>query len=399
LASFDPRTLDTSGASPIPPPEVLPPLDYPAVNRTLKGNLLMPRPRAPTPPEPEETVPVIRKKEKQRDYSAAEFDTAPSEPATAEPDIAMSLELPPEIDARILAGLPAYDSEIVSTDVEPDDAIDVTDPATRTARLFFGSNALGTPGEALEPWADGAEPTLLSPRDPDIKLAALRPDEPASSDGTKKSEGETIASKGEVTGEGHRPKTPAERLGLTGTARAKAEKCLTDAVYFESRGEPERGQIAVAQVVMNRVFSPFYPDSVCGVVYQNAHRHLACQFTFACEGKRLVVEEPEAWDKAKRIARDTLDGKLWLSHIGKSTHYHAYWVRPSWVREMKKMYKLGVHTFYRPLAWGNGADEPAWGSGAKAGDADLVTGSTAEKDAPIVNAVAMPSESIAQAKM
>ena len=66
-------------------------------------------------------------------------------------------------------------------------------------------------------------------------------------------------------------------------ARAKSEKCLTEAVYFEARGEAVRGQIAVAQVVMNRTFSGFYPNTVCGVVYQNKHRHMACQFTFACD--------------------------------------------------------------------------------------------------------------------
>src|SRR5690606_17407057 len=80
------------------------------------------------------------------------------------------------------------------------------------------------------------------------------------------------------------PPTPAERLKLDTKTRAKAEKCLAEAVYFEARSEPYRGQIAVAQVVMNRVFSPFYPNEVCGVVYQNAHRRLACQFTFACDG-------------------------------------------------------------------------------------------------------------------
>jgi spore germination cell wall hydrolase CwlJ-like protein len=153
-------------------------------------------------------------------------------------------------------------------------------------------------------------------------------------------------------------------LGLEGKARAKAEKCLANAVYFEARGEPVRGQMAVAQVVMNRVFSPFYPNDVCGVVYQNAHRHNACQFTFACDGIPDVVTEQDMWIRAKRIAKETLDGKLWLPEIGKSTHYHAYWVRPSWVGEMKKMFKLGVHTFYRPRAWGDGSDEPKWGDAA-----------------------------------
>ena len=103
---------------------------------------------------------------------------------------------------------------------------------------------------------------------------------------------------------------------------------------------------------MNRVFSPFYPKDVCGVVYQNAHRHFACQFTFACDGIPDIVTEPDAWERAKRIARDMLDGKLWMPEVAKSTHYHAYWVRPNWVGEMKKMYKLGVPTFYRPRALG-----------------------------------------------
>ena len=61
------------------------------------------------------------------------------------------------------------------------------------------------------------------------------------------------------------------------------------------------------------------------------------------------------WERAKQIAKDMLDGKIWLAEVGHATHYHAYWVHPSWVHEMKKMYKLGVHTFYRPRAWGDGA--------------------------------------------
>jgi len=76
------------------------------------------------------------------------------------------------------------------------------------------------------------------------------------------------------------PPSPAERLHLTGAARVKAERCLANAIYFESRSEPVRGQMAVAQVVVNRAFSGFYPEDICGVVYQNASRHLACQFTF-----------------------------------------------------------------------------------------------------------------------
>ena len=92
---------------------------------------------------------------------------------------------------------------------------------------------------------------------------------------------------------------------------------------------------------------------------------MACQFSFACDGIRDVVKEPDMWERAKKIAQATLDGRLWLPEVGKSTHYHAYWVRPSWVNEMKKMYKFGVHTFYRPRAWGDGGDAPSWGNPAE----------------------------------
>jgi hypothetical protein len=108
------------------------------------------------------------------------------------------------------------------------------------------------------------------------------------------------------------------------------------------------------------VFSGFYPNNVCGVVYQNASHHLACQFTFACEGKDLSkIDEPDMWEQAKRIAKAALDGKVWLADVGHATHYHAYWVHPSWVHEMTRLYQLGVHTFYRPRNWGNGEDD--WG--------------------------------------
>jgi spore germination cell wall hydrolase CwlJ-like protein len=195
---------------------------------------------------------------------------------------------------------------------------------------------------------------------PPLPPKAKRIHVPKSSETTPEG-GHTIAGKGEVTGEGRFPKSPASRLGLTDKTRPKQEKCLADAIYFESRGEAARGQIAVAQVVMNRVFSGYYPDNVCGVVYQNAHRHLACQFTFACDGIPDRVTEPDAWERAKTIAKDTLDGKYWLDDVGKATHYHAYWVHPWWVSTMRKLDRIGVHTFYRPRKWGDGADLPSWG--------------------------------------
>jgi spore germination cell wall hydrolase CwlJ-like protein len=234
--------------------------------------------------------------------------------------------------------------------------------SVKTASLYFGSSSLGASQEGMERWQPGEEPLIVSPpgADPDMKpMAALPAADPSSA-------GETVANKGMVNADDQKVKTPAERLGLFDEkVRAKQEKCLADAVYFEARGEAVRGQIAVAQVVMNRVFSGFYPTTVCGVVYQNANRHLACQFTFACDNVRDVVNEPDMWERARKIAKATLDGQLWLPEVDRSTHYHAYWVHPSWVHEMKKMYRFGVHTFYRPRAWGDGSDAPSWGTPAQ----------------------------------
>jgi spore germination cell wall hydrolase CwlJ-like protein len=355
LANFDPSDITASiGAQPLGDPTA--PLRFPTVNRKTKRDSLLSLAREPMPPLP--PVAMVEPSQVQIEaalekndgrfepYSEYDFPEAPGRgSATADVDIPYA-DIPPANLAAIAPQIPAKHDD---------------------GRIFFGGDPLAPEREAIEPWAPGEAPVVLASRasgDADLKQSALEPSKPGDI-----SAGESVASKGQVTGENQRPKSPAERLGLTGGERAKAEKCLANAVYFESRGEPVKGQIAVAQVVMNRVFSPFYPKTVCGVVYQNAHRHNSCQFTFACDGIPDIVTEPEAWERAKRIARDTLDGKLWMPEVAKSTHYHAFWVHPSWVGEMKKLYSLGVHKFYRPLNWGDGSDEPTWGD-AKATEAE-----------------------------
>ena len=134
---------------------------------------------------------------------------------------------------------------------------------------------------------------------------------------------------------------------LGGEHGARERKCLAEAVYFESRSEPEDGQAAVAQVVLNRAMSGLYPASICGVVYQNRTHYKACQFSFACEGKALKVNEPEAWRTATRIADAVLEGKTYLSDVGGATHYHAKYVRPGWARRLVKMDVIGHHIFYK----------------------------------------------------
>ena len=127
----------------------------------------------------------------------------------------------------------------------------------------------------------------------------------------------------------------------------KEQKCLAEGIYFEARGEPEAGQAAVAQVILNRVRNPTYPDTICGVVYQNKGQRNRCQFSFACDGISDEVQNGPAWSVARRIARDVTDGRLWIEEVGDSTHYYADYVSPRWARAMNKMEKIGAHLFYR----------------------------------------------------
>ena len=129
-------------------------------------------------------------------------------------------------------------------------------------------------------------------------------------------------------------------------------RCLAEAVYFEARGERRDGQVAVAQVVMNRVRNPAYPDTICGVVYQNKSKRNACQFSFACDGIRDVVREGPAWTRAKAVAHDVTYGGAWLDEVGTATHYHATYVRPRWAGIFKKKAKIGLHVFYQTIYGG-----------------------------------------------
>jgi spore germination cell wall hydrolase CwlJ-like protein len=342
------------------------PADFPTVDRSGKGDRLSPKSdRLPIAPSNDAVVAedVTPSPDEVVSLPAAEEDLQPN-PAAQSGASGGASPLDPELEAalkekplhryhRVRPADAAKTTEALPTEtVPPKDHF-----AIQTANLYFNSMSLGVTGGAIERWQPGEEPLLVMPGDVDTDMkqtAAL----PGKADTNV--EGSTIAPKGEVTSAPQRPKSPAERLSLDQKTYAKAAKCLAEAVYFEARGEPVRGQIAVAQVVVNRAFSGYYPATVCGVVYQNAHRRLACQFTFACDGIRDVVTEPELWTRAKTIAKEMLDGRLWLPEVNRSTHYHATYVRPYWVREMRKNYKTGLHIFYRPRQWGDGSDVPSW---------------------------------------
>ena len=123
--------------------------------------------------------------------------------------------------------------------------------------------------------------------------------------------------------------------------------CLSTAIYFEARGESYLGQVGVAQVILNRVASPAYPDTICDVVYQNAHVRNACQFSFACDGIRDVIDEPRAWRWAKRVARSVLFRQNRIVNLREATNYHATYVSPGWAGHMRRLIRIGLHVFYR----------------------------------------------------
>jgi Cell Wall Hydrolase len=146
---------------------------------------------------------------------------------------------------------------------------------------------------------------------------------------------------------------------------ARQMRCLAEAIYFESRSEPEEGQAAVAQVVLNRVRSGIYPATVCAVVYQDRNRPFACQFTFACEGKSLRIEEPAPWAVATRIAEAVVSGANYNAKVGEAVNYHANYVAPFWVGYLKRVDRIGAHIFY---AMRDGVN---WAPGALNGRGDL----------------------------
>lgn len=131
--------------------------------------------------------------------------------------------------------------------------------------------------------------------------------------------------------------------------------CLAQAVYHESRGEPETGQWAVASVILNRVESRQYPNSVCDVVFQNAHLPNRCQFSFACDGRpdegglgnRL---DRESWVKSNVIAlvayQKFLEGERHEDGLTTAMHFHTTSVNPSWASAYVEVATIGAHVFY-----------------------------------------------------
>ncbi len=123
-------------------------------------------------------------------------------------------------------------------------------------------------------------------------------------------------------------------------------RCLAEALYFEARGESVKGQFAVAEVILNRVDDPSYPDTVCGVVHQGTGRKFQCQFTYTCDGAKEVISEPKAFRRVSKVAKLMVDGAPRDLTSG-ATHYHTRGVNPRWARQFPRTAAIGVHYFYR----------------------------------------------------
>jgi hypothetical protein len=164
-------------------------------------------------------------------------------------------------------------------------------------------------------------------------------------------QGDTEALLGEFTVDAARPFV----LRAGTVEHSRALKCLTDAIYYEAANEPDAGQRAVAQVILNRMRHPTYPNSVCGVIYQGSERATGCQFSYSCDGSMARIPARASWLRAQRVAAEALAGSVYAP-VGMATHYHATYVYPYWAPSLTFVGTIGAHRFY---SWKGSAGRPS----------------------------------------
>ena len=166
-----------------------------------------------------------------------------------------------------------------------------------------------------------------------------------------------------LAGGANPPAAPFSLAGISAADRARSLECLTVAIYYEAATEPTDGQRAVAQVVLNRVRHPAYPNTVCGVVFEGHRRASGCQFSFTCGGALRRAPMPVYWQRARAVAEAALNGSVYAP-VGLALNYHANYVVPNWSSSLVKSHIVGLHIFYR---WRGGLGRPAAFSDAYAG--------------------------------
>jgi len=124
-------------------------------------------------------------------------------------------------------------------------------------------------------------------------------------------------------------------------------RCLAEAIYFEARGESLKGQYAVGEVIINRMISTSFPNSICGVVSEGSGRLNACQFSYNCDGKLEIIVEKKIYNRISKLSLILLEPSARVLTDG-ATFYHAKAVNPSWAKKFTKTYEIGQHIFYKP---------------------------------------------------
>ncbi|RBP02574.1 cell wall hydrolase [Roseiarcus fermentans] len=263
----------------------------------------------------------------------------------------------PGFDARRRSGPIAFDSFARG---------DASGRSPRAAE-FDPDHTMSPPGSDTPAQPPGATASVSDGATPAVPLEfALNAESPTPTDGVVvEIQGDSVPAQTTIAAQSPLGGAKPDYAALIDPKdSARQMRCLAEAIYFESRSEPEAGQAAVAQVVLNRVRSGIYPTTVCSVVYQDRNRPFACQFSFACEGKSLRIEEPGPWATATRIADEVVSGRNYNADVAEAVNYHAAYVAPFWVGYLKRVDRIGLHIFYAMR------DGVVWAPGALNGHGD-----------------------------
>jgi spore germination cell wall hydrolase CwlJ-like protein len=218
------------------------------------------------------------------------------------------------------------------------------------AMRIEGAAAAGFTEEALAAAAGGLDESALAiarRHDPYLVAGAAQRDRQAELLAARLDELRTSNASSGLRRASLTSPTAAQPFRLGGALEASRDlDCLTQAVYYEARGEGRDGMKAVAQVVLNRVRHPAFPKSVCGVVFQGANRSTGCQFSFTCNGAMRGRVNSAAWDRARTVATGALSGQV-FGTVGNATHFHTTGVSPRWRNSLVRVSQVGDHLFYR----------------------------------------------------
>lgn len=217
-----------------------------------------------------------------------------------------------------------------------------TEDARAHAERIDAAASAGFSEEALSAAAGGLDESALSVarrHDPYAVAGGAMRDRQAS---LLTARLESLRANGALKRAANRPAAPYQ----AGADASRELECLTQAVYYEARGEGRAGMEAVAQVVLNRARHPAFPKTVCGVVFQGAARRTGCQFSFTCNGAMRAAVNRSAWNRARAVASKAMDGHV-AAAVGRATHFHTTAVAPGWRNSLIRVNQVGDHVFYR----------------------------------------------------